>query len=168
MVLLIISGGIIGGIYGAIYDQITFSISPEFFTKFRFPLYKIDTASERWGAAIVGFLNASKTGLIIGLILSLCGLITKDYKKMFKYTMQAFFITLLLAFLIGMIGYSVSRLDGQRLPDPDLNIQDVVAFRTVENMNNFSYAGGVIGMFIGIFFQVYRHKKMKLKEEGAL
>lgn len=163
--LLIALGAVLGGIYGAAYDQVTYSVSSEFFTKFRFPRFHLEESSGRLGAAWVGFLVTWKTGLMIGLVLSLSSLINRDRKLMFRYTLNAFFITLFIAFVTGMIGYSVSPLEGQGVPDPELNITDIASFQTVENMNNFSYAGGVIGMFIGIFYQVYRHKRVKLKQE---
>jgi MFS family permease len=167
LLLLIIIASFIGGIYGALYDQITYAISPEFFSKFRFERFNIDPdMNERIGAAMVGFKNTWKTGMILGAVLALAGLINADYKKMFRYTMRAFLITLAIAFIAGLTGWLVGFPDMHPDPATELNIIDKDAFKTVENMNNFSYAGGVIGMFVGIFLQLYQHKKYKAKTEA--
>jgi hypothetical protein len=163
--LLVLLAALLGGIYGALYDQITYSISPEFFTKFRFHNSGIDpSSSERIGAATVGFLNTWKTGLVIGALLSFAGLINKDHNLMFKYTLRAFILTLFIAFIAGMIGWSIGSLANQADPEASLGILDKEAFKTVVNMNNFGYAGGVIGMFLGIFYQLYKHRINKLKQ----
>ena len=163
--LLIVLAAVAGGMYGALYDQITYSISPEFFTKFRFTAstFNIDPSAGRLGAAKVGFLNTWKTGLVIGGILALTGLINREIKMMIGNTSRAFMLVLTVAFIVGLIGWSVGPLPGQADPDPALNITDREAFKTVINMNNFSYAGGVIGMFLGIFYQLYKHKVYKAK-----
>ncbi|MBX9852274.1 MAG: hypothetical protein K2X86_11035 [Cytophagaceae bacterium] len=162
--LMIVIAAVAGGIYGAIYDQITYSISSEFFTKFRFITFNIDPSAERLGAARVGFLNTWKTGLVIGGVLALTGLINKEIRMMVNNTAKAFLLVLIVAFVVGLIGWSVGPLPGQADPDAALNITDKDAFKTVVNMNNFSYAGGVIGMFLGIFYQLYKHKLYKAKQ----
>lgn len=168
---MVIAGALMAGLYGSLYDQLTYTISPEFFTKYRFMQSQFNdesTMNPRLGAAIIGFLNTWQAGLIIGGILSLAGLITLNYQKMLSFTIHAFIITLAVAFIAGIIGWGVGELPGQEPPDPSLNIVDKVSFNTVENMNNFSYAGGVIGMFIGIFYQVYKHKKFRERQQGIV
>ena len=163
--ILIVLSALIGGLYGALYDQLTFTISPEFFTKFRFGRFDLDPdMDERMAAAVIGFLNTWKAGMVLGGILALASWVNSDSKLMFKYTMQAFGITLLIAFVTAMIGWSIGPLDQQPNPDAELGIIDMNAFKTVINMNNFSYAGGVIGMFVGIFHQLYSHKRHKVKQ----
>jgi hypothetical protein len=162
---LILLASLIGGVYGALYDQLTYSISPEFFTKFRFQLFSPDPATnKRLVVAWIGFLNTWKTGAIIGGGLALTGMINLDYKRMFKFSIYAFLIALTIAFVTGIIGWSVSPLASQADPGPELNILDKDAFKTVVNMNNFSYAGGVIGMFVGALYQLYGHRKYRMQQ----
>lgn len=166
LVSLILLAALTGGVYGALYDQLTYSISPEFFTKFRFGLFNLDPdMDERMAVAKIGFINTWKTGAVLGGILAFAGLINANYKHMFKYTVQAFLITLLIAFATGMIGWGVGPMGDELDPDfAAMNIVDVKSFKTVLNMNNFSNAGGVIGMLVGIFHQLYCHKKYKVKQ----
>jgi hypothetical protein len=162
---LVLLAAVIGGAYGAIYDQLTYTISPEFFTKFRFGQFEFDPdMNERLAVAWIGFYNTWKIGAILGLVLALAGLINSDSKRMFIYTLRSFLMVILIAFVVGLIGWSIGALSGQTEPDPDLNIIDVEAFKTVVTMNNFSRAGGVIGMFVGVFYQLYSHKKYKLSQ----
>ena len=162
---LVLFASLIGGVYGAVYDQLTYSISPEFFTKFRFELFNPDpTMNTRLAVAWIGFLNTWKTGAIIGGVLALTGMINLDYKRMFKFSVYAFLIAMVIAFATGLIGWSVSPLANQEDPGVELNILDKVAFKTVVNMNNFSYAGGVIGMFVGVFYQLYGHRRYRIRQ----
>lgn len=165
LLALVFVASFIGGIYGALYDQLTYTISPEFFTKFRFGLFDLDPdMNERVAAAWIGLMNTWKTGAVLGGVLALTSLINADPKRMFRYTMQAFLITLLIAFITGLIGWMVGPNGNQAYEDLALNIIDKEAFQTVENMNNFSYAGGVIGMFVGVFYQLYCHKRYKSQQ----
>jgi hypothetical protein len=161
LLALLILGPLVGGFYGALHDQIAYSVSPEFFTKFRFGIYNIapDT-NPRWGAAIVGFKNTWQVGLLLGGILSLAGMIQFDWQRMLKYTIHAFLIALFSAFIFSLIGLAISA--GEREISSSLNIIDKESFLAVERMNNFSKMGGVIGMLLGLFYHVFRRNKDKV------
>lgn len=165
----IITGALIAGIYGGLYDQLTYSISPEFFTKHRFLQDNYAFArnmSPRLGAACIGFLNTWNAGLLIGVVLSLAGMINKDPRRMSRTTFISFLIALLASFFAALAGWGTGMLPMQEPPDPALGVQDVEAFGTVENMNNFSYAGAVIGMMVGLFYHIYKHKQFKERQAG--
>jgi hypothetical protein len=161
LLALLILGPIVAGFYGALHDQVAYSVSPEFFTKFRFGIFNImpDT-NPRWGAAIVGIKNTWQVGLILGGILSLAGMIQFDWQRMLKYTIHAFLIALFSAFIFSLIGLAIGA--GEREISSSLNIIDKDAFLTVERMNNFSKMGGVIGMLLGLFYHVFRRNKDKV------
>lgn len=81
LLVIILVTPILAGIYGVLHDQLTYTISPEYYTKFKF--YRFGLAEEgetyrypeRLGAALVGFLATWWTGIPIGIILGLTGLI---------------------------------------------------------------------------------------------
>jgi MFS family permease len=166
LILLLILGPVVAGIYGGLQDQIAYTVSPEFFTKFRFPIYNIagDT-NPRWGAAVVGFKNTWQVGLLLGGILSLMGMIHYDWQKMLKYTLSAFFISISVAFIFSLIGLAMGAGDTEI--SSGLNIIDKDHFLAVEKMNNFSKMGGVIGMLLGLFFHVYHRNKDKALVTGS-
>lgn len=81
---------------------------------------------------------------------------------MFNVTVQAFALTIVVAFLTGLIGlgYGYSFADdpayftrGWYLPENLVDIKDFVA---VGSMHNFSYFGGVTGLFAAVYFSVRR------------
>jgi hypothetical protein len=149
---------LLGGFYGALYDQITYAISPEFFTKMRFAQYNIEhTANVRWEVAKIGFYHTWSVGFGLGLFLALAGLLHSETKKMFYTTIQAFLITLGTGFLFSLIAYLFSSptID----ISSEINVTDKAAFNKVLNMNNYGYVGGVIGMFVGLGWQVLRTRR---------
>jgi MFS family permease len=158
--ILVVLGTLLSGVYGALQDQIAYTVSPEFFTKFRFQIMHIDpTVSGRWGAALVGFQSTWSVGLILGGILSLSGYIHSKPANMFYFTIQSFFIALACAFVFSIIGLAMDGSDNDVTKNSQ--IIDKAHFQAVERMINFSKMGGVIGMFIGIFYQLYRKKKQE-------
>ncbi|GAA4047595.1 hypothetical protein GCM10022409_37350 [Hymenobacter glaciei] len=174
LILIVITASLIGGIYGAIHDQLTYTISPEYYTKFKFIQFELvdkgqeaNPASPRVWVAAVGFLATWWMGVPIGLILGLVGLAHTNWQTMFSVTMKAFLVTMAVAFITGIIGLvygclvlanePVESFSNWFIPD---NIIDFKGFITVGSMHNFSYAGGVIGLIVGIIYSLGQ-KRMK-------
>src|SRR5262245_2708964 len=69
-------GAAVGGVYGALHDQLSYTISPEYFTKLKFAQFAY--ADFGWPhrvlAAEVGFLATAGVGLIAGWVLARVGL----------------------------------------------------------------------------------------------
>lgn len=164
----------IGGLYGILHDQLTYSISPEYYTKFKFYQFGLmDLGNEaifpnpRMEVSIVGFMATWWMGLPIGLILGLVGLIRTDYKRMFTVTMRSIFITVIVAFLTGLVGLAYGKfyLADQGvdwwLPE---NLIDTENFISVGSMHNFSYLGGLIGLIAGIVYSILQKKKRIVSE----
>ena len=161
---LVIIAAVCGGLYGAFHDQISYTVSPEFFTKFRFKTQQIDASYQgRVGAAVIGWRNTWTIGMILGGILAMVGFIHVDYKKMFRVTLQAIGIAIGIAFIFAVLGLLFGYLfntpyKGQgRLPDGILFPKQFVI---VSTMHNFSNVGGVVGMFCGIYWQVFSRKRL--------
>ena len=169
LLLIIGLGPIIGGLYGIIHDQLTYTISPEYYTKFKF--YQFGLLEEgqqpillntRLSVAIVGFMATWWMGLPIGLILGLVGLTIKENKQMVKTTLKAFVLTTIVAFITGLIGLAYGKLvladTGVNWWFPD-NLIDKRNFIAVGSMHNFSYIGGLTGLIAGIIYIVRQRKK---------
>jgi MFS family permease len=160
LIILVILGTLLSGIYGGLQDQIAYTVSPEFFTKLRFPNMHIDSSfPPRLGAAIVGFKSTWNVGFILGGILSMAGYIHSKPSNMFKFTIHSFFIALIFAFVFSLIGLGIGGSDNEVTANSV--IVDLNHFYAVERMINFSKIGGVAGMFIGIFYQLYKKKKLE-------
>ncbi len=179
LILILIIAPILGGIYGIVHDQITYTISNEYYTKFKFIQFglndwgmgenigtigdpEIILYNPRYGASIVGFLATWWVGMTIGVILGLIGLIHRNGKEMFKITIKAFLITIGIALLVGTIGLIYGKLvlvnNSPNWIFPN-NLVNRTNFIMVGSMHNFSYFGGLIGLLISIFYSIRQKKK---------
>jgi len=185
LLLTLLIAPFIGGIYGIIHDQITYTISPEYYTKFKFIQFgladwgmgqnigtqetpEIKLNRPRLGASIVGFLATWWVGMFIGIILGLIGLIHKNGKEMFKITMKACVLTIIIALVTGLIGLVYGKMVLANNPPnwflPD-NLSHQANFISVGSMHNFSYLGGLIGMIVGITYSIRKRFKGAEKKQ---
>ena len=181
LILLLIIAPILGGVYGIVHDQITYTISNEYYSKFKFIQFGLDNwgmgenigtentpeiklNNPRIGAAIVGFLATWWVGMIIGIILGLIGLIHRNGKEMFKITMRATLITIGIALIVGIIGLIYGKLFLASNPPnwflPE-NLINRTNFIMVGSMHNFSYLGGLIGMIVSVTYSIQKKRKIK-------
>ncbi len=169
LIFILLLAPLIGGFYGIIHDQLTYTISPEYYTKFKFYQFGlIDIGNEavfpnpRIDVSIVGFMATWWMGLPIGLILSLFALSHKDNKQMFIITLKAIILTIVVAFFTGLIGLVFGKLylanTGVNWSLPE-NLIDTKNFIAVGSMHNFSYLGGLIGLIVGIIYILKQKRK---------
>lgn len=167
--LIVILSPLVAGMYGILHDQITYSISEEYYTQFKFIQFGIaDYFWDRFGASIVGFMTTCWFGLILGIVIGAVGFVHKTPKRMFLVSMQAIFINLVVALFIGLTGLlygyikwgNVTRenLPNWRIPD---SVIDFNSFVMVGSMHNFSYLGGVLGLILAIIWQIRSRKFQK-------
>lgn len=153
---LFVAGFLIAGLYGVLHDQLSYSVSPEYFTRLKFTQFHIPPdLHNRLGAGLVGWKATWWMGLPIGAVVIPTGLIIKGAKKYFVQTLRAFLLVAATAFIIGVGALGISYLTIQ--PDtlsPDCwhpeGVIDVVNFARVGCMHNFSYLGGLIGIISGV------------------
>ncbi len=160
LILTLITLPLLAGVYGILHDQISFSISPEYFTKFKFPQFQIGFMGQnqpRLSASLVGFFSTWWTGLIIGLVVGLIGLMMPTTKLMRKSIFGASIRTIGIAVGIGLLGiligeFIISKLNIEwTIPK---GVTDKNAFLTVGTMHTLSYIGGLIGLIFGVIYQL--------------
>lgn len=163
---------ILSGIYGIIHDQITYSISSEYFTKFKYEQFGFkpeDYGGDRQAVAIIGFLATWWVGLWVGIIIGCVGLIYPNHKQMKKGMTKALLIVFVSAVVFGVIGFFRGRYHLSSagvnwwLPDDLINKSD---FITVGSIHNYSYLGGGIGLLITIIYIIRDNILLKKKNEG--
>jgi hypothetical protein len=174
-VLIIVAACVLSGLYGIMHDQLTYSISNEYYTKFKFYQFgMVDFASDmelpnpRLNVAVVGLLATWWLGIPIGFFLGLVGFLHADWRAMVKTTMKAFAINVVIAFVTGLAGLlygfiflagkSPDSFSGWFIPD---NIVDFGNFISVGSMHNFSYMGGLFGLTIAIIYSVWKALKTR-------
>lgn len=153
------------GLYGSLHDQITYTISPEYFTKFKFEQFGFEPSwfgGHRQTVAVIGFLATWWTGMFIGLVLGLVALIFPDHRKMASSLRWAILVVIAFsagfAVLGGLYGrlYLASTGVDWWLPE---SLIDRTAFITVGSIHNFSYLGGLFGMIAGVYYIVRRNRQ---------
>lgn len=162
---------IIGGAYGILHDQLTYTISPEYYTKFKFYQFGlVDEGMEaifpnpRIQVSAVGFLATWWMGSLIGLFLGLVGLVHRDSKQMFRATLKAIVLTVSVVFATGLVGLAIGKF---YLAEKGMygwlpgNILDTRNFIAVGSMHNFSYLGGLLGLMAGAIYSVRQKREFE-------
>jgi hypothetical protein len=157
--VLLIAACLTAGVYGALHDQISYTVSPDYFHAFKFHQFAIpEGLRNRAGAAIVGWEASWWMGLFIGVPLLLVGLILPGWKLYLSRCLIAFVVVAATALLFGLgalvygcLTISASSLPGYWYPD---QVADRVAFARAGTMHNFSYLGGFLGIVTGSLYLI--------------
>jgi hypothetical protein len=147
---------LLASIYGVIHDQITYSISPEYFTKFKFIQFK---------------LEGSPLGLFAGIICGGISFIQNNHRNMLRTSLESLGIVLVVAVLMGVIGWiyglnyvtHIGKAETGRVSAFHPGVEDYKSFIRVGIIHNFSYIGGVLGIGLGVVWQFVRRRQLQLK-----
>lgn len=152
-IAILACGALFGAIYGALNDQITYTISPEYYTKFKFEQFGIkgSFASEcpRLGAAIVGVFATWWAGLLLAAILGLFAFMQQSCQQMFKCFLRSASIAVFAVAAATFLAWCGFIFTGVYVPK---YIIDKDAFKTVGNMHNVAYIAGVAGLILGVLY----------------
>lgn len=163
-ILIILTSILIAGVYGIVHDQITYTISNEYYTLFKFEQFGINDwgiSSVRTKAGIIGFLATWLIGLFLGIIYAIISLFLTT-KNILKISFKSILLNIGVAIFFGIIGfiYGALFLKAENLdwyiPEQTKNIQD---FINVGSIHNFGYIGGLLGLILGIYYQIKQSKK---------
>jgi len=159
--VLVILSPIAAGVFGIAHDQFTYTISSEYYSKFKFIQFAIDdeiiTTSPRFAVTMIGFYASWWTGIPYGIMIGLISLIQKNWKRSFWISIQCIGVTLSITLISGLIGLLYGEVfiseytTDLYLPS---NVLDKKSFLAVGMMHNFSYLGGFIGLIASIVFQL--------------
>ena len=154
-----ILGALVAGFYGVLHDQVTYSISHEYFTKLKFNQFHAVNFGfpVRVFVSEVGFLATWWVGFFSGWFLARIAVPAWPPKLAIQKCLAAFLIVFLLAFAGGGVGC----LLGLRHSDDyfnwidlcwSLGVTDTRAFVQVAYIHNAGYIGGGAGLLVAIFF----------------
>lgn len=158
--ILLILACVFAALYGARHNQISYSVSPEYFHQFKFIQFQVaPMLHHRGGAALVGIAASWWMGLIIGLILIPQGMRMPTPGRFFAVTLQAFALVALIALLTGILALmTASPAPANGVMMYGHPIHNPVAFPRVGTMHHFSYLGGLLGIIGGSLFLTLRVK----------
>ena len=161
MIALSLAGALVAGLYGILHDQITFTISSEYFTHFKFYQFRYADFGfpERVLTAEIGFLATWWVGFFGVWFLSRRLLPGQPRNRAFKQILVGFVVMGLAAIISGVIGYAYGLAYG---PQADysrwtlmlnrLQIEQPWAFVRVAYIHNASYLGGIVGLAGALLF----------------
>jgi hypothetical protein len=153
-------GALVAGSFGIIHDQITFSISREYFTHLKFVQcsYANFGLPPRFFVAEIGFLATWWVGLFAGWFLARVMVPAFSRAEARHHILQGFGIILAGSLGASFLGYGFGLLRG---PNADLSrwqelasehhITDLPRFVRVAYIHNASYLGGLVGLIVALF-----------------
>lgn len=155
--LLMLVGCLIAGSFGALHNQVSYSVSPEYFTAFKFEQFHIPKfVSDRVGAAMVGWQAAWWMGIPIGMVLLPIGLFIRGNRAYFTTQLRAYLAVICATCVFSLAGLGIGFFflsDSTIRPQARYGheIEDDLAFCRAGVMHNFSYMGGMVGILCGCF-----------------
>lgn len=156
VVALFVIACLMSGVYGALHNQISYTISPEYFTEFKFEQFQISPIlPPRTGAAIVGWQASWWMGIVIGIFVIPFGLLIRDSRIYFFRMIFVFGLILLTTIVIGLLGLAASYFvvtpeTAQGFLFRDQQLKDPVGFLRAGTLHNASYFGGLVGIIVGM------------------
>jgi amino acid transporter len=170
--LFVVLAIVVSGLYGILHNQISYTVSPEYFTRFKFRQFGlVDTPlPERVRASLVGFLASWWLGIPIGLLIGAAGFIHRGAGQMFRVSLWSILVAVAFTLLFGLGGLLYGDIQtadidlddyrGWFIPD---DVVDVRRFLCAGYMHNSSYLGGVLAVLVAWAF----HGLCRGRERGA-
>lgn len=146
----------LAGVYGMVHNQISFTVGPDYFSRFKFVQFGISEAlPPRFGAAIVGWQASWWMGLAIAAPIVLVAVFLPDSRLMVRHVLRATLIVLGLTLLLGLASLAIpldeSHAELFRLP---ANVEDPVGFIRAGLMHDVSYGAGLLGLAVGLVYMI--------------
>jgi len=169
-VLIVVVAVFVAGLYGIAHNQVSYTVAPEYFTKFKFRQFSfVDTPfPERVRASMVGFLASWWMGIPIGLLVGVAGFIHRGARRMLRVSLWSILVTVAFTLLFGLVGLlygyiqtthvDVAEYRGWFIPD---DVTDLRRFLCAGYMHNSSYLGGVLAIFVAWAFHIVVRLRMK-------
>src|ERR1043166_5934952 len=144
-------GALLAGTYGVVHDQVTYSISAEYFTRLKFSQFQ---------RADFGFpprVFVAEIGFFATWFIARITVPSFPPAVAFRHTARGFAIILACALASSAVGYVLGVLHGSDYSTWEtlastLQISDVPAFVRVAYVHNAAYLGAVLGLIVAIVY----------------
>jgi hypothetical protein len=154
-------GAILAGVYGVLHDQITYSISQEYFTRLKFSQFHYANFGfpPRVFVAEVGFLATWWVGFFAAWFLARITVPAFSPWMAFRHTALGFLIVFAFAlaafvvgYLLGVLRTANSDCSGWKDVAVSLGVLDLPSFVRVAYIHNTGYLGGLIGLIVALIY----------------
>jgi hypothetical protein len=146
---------IVAGVFGALHDQLSYTVSPEYFTKFKFRQFGMMNVDlpERVRAAYVGLLASWWMGAFMGVLVGLAGFLHRDESVAVRTLVQSLILSVavvLAASSVGLLyGYfrtqQINLLTYREWFIPR-DVTHLRSFLCAGYMHNAAYLGGALAI----------------------
>jgi len=169
-------GAILAGVYGAIHDQVSYSISEEYFTKVKFHQFSYADFGlhPRIFAAEVGFLASWWVGMIVAWFLARLGLTELPKPPRRACIVRAFSIVFLTAIVVGagglvvgMVRTSIGDLRAWEAWQRALELTNLRGFVIVAHLHDVSYLGGLLGLIAAAIYVRRNVRRYQAQQAAA-
>ena len=152
-------GAIVAGCYGIVHDHVTYSISPEYFTKVKFQQFRYADfrIGDRAFVSSIGFLATWWVGFAIAWFLARRLIPNQPRTVAYRQIAMGFALVLACGMLSAAAGFSYGLWRG---PAADYSswagivarhqVTDIYAFVRVAYIHNASYLGGLLGVILAL------------------
>ena len=153
-------GSVIASIYGVIHDQLSYSISPEYFTAFKFNQFSYADFSlnDRLYVAIIGVLATWWFGAISGWFLGRVRFLSEDFETANKDIIKGFYIIFISVIAFGIIGGIISYINAYYFSvesfigwERELSTNELKNFIVVSYIHTSGYIGGLVGIIVSTY-----------------
>jgi hypothetical protein len=171
-ITLVLAAILLASCYGVLHDQLTYSLSPEYYTKFKFyqfGLYDYFDHSPRLGVTIVGIAATWWVGLVAGIGLAVPAQFQEKGARVCTsaWALAICIIVPLLLTPVLVIGtraeeylsgisYTFYQVTLPPFVPEHLQVLDQAAFVLVGDIHNISYMSGVAGVGLAIVYLVWK------------
>jgi hypothetical protein len=164
--VLLVIACLFAGMYGVVHNQISYTVSPEYFTQFKFHQFGIEHVPNRFGAAVVGWNAAWWMGIVIGIVLIPMGLVIRGNANYFWGMIRVFGVVAVTTLFVGLTALMVAFLvvdadSAGQISRYGNEIADDIAFARAGTMHNFSYLGGLIGIITGAITIFWTRRRLE-------
>lgn len=168
LVATVLAGACIAGFYGALHDQVSYWISPEYFTRMKFAQFgvlRLAKDTPRVAAGDVGFLATWWVGAIGGWLIGRAG-----RPSQWRVSLRALGLCVLVVLVAGVTGalLGMLRVQGELASWSEwregLGIRDLESFVIVAYIHDAGYAGALLGIVAAMVYVMHARRRDRRAE----
>lgn len=161
-------GAVAAAVYGVVNDQITYTISPEYFTRLKFEQFAWADLGlpRRVFVAQIGVLASWGVGLVGGWFVARAAVDSEMNVIHRPLVARAFAIVAVVTLASGLLGWMLGRvvvattdLAPWQVYRDSLRLRDLPSFVVVAYIHNTTYLGAAVGIIAAVLYVTVGHRE---------